>query len=69
MTNQELFTLLELNGWLPRPLAENLRNMAGFRNILVHGYQKLNLDMLNDVLKNRLSDLTDFVKVIRERAR
>ena len=38
-TNQELFTLLERHGWLSAPLAVNLRNMAGFRNILVHGYQ------------------------------
>ena len=68
-TNQELFTLLEHNGWLPGPLARNLRNMAGFRNILVHGYQKLNLDVLSDVLQHRLSDLTDFVEVIRERVR
>ena len=43
--------------------------MAGFRNILVHGYQKLNLDVLNDVLQNRLSDLIDFVQAIRQRAR
>ena len=68
-TNQELFTLLEHNGWLPGPLARNLRNMAGFRNILVHGYQKLNLDVLSDVLQHRLPDLIDFVEVIRERLR
>ena len=43
--------------------------MAGFRNILVHGYQKLNLDVLTDVLQNRLSDLIDFVQAIRQRAR
>lgn len=41
--------------------------MAGFRNILVHGYQKLDLDVLADVLQNRLSDLTDFVQAIRQR--
>ncbi|MEO8009384.1 MAG: DUF86 domain-containing protein [Betaproteobacteria bacterium] len=68
-TNQELFTLLERNDWLAAPLARNLRSMAGFRNILVHGYQKLNLDVLSDVLQNRLSDLTDFVNAIRQRAR
>jgi uncharacterized protein YutE (UPF0331/DUF86 family) len=66
-TNQELFTLLERHGWLPAPLAANLRNMAGFRNILVHGYQNLNLDILIDALGNRLSDLIEFANAIRVR--
>lgn len=68
-TNQELFALLERNGWLTSDLARDLRNMAGFRNILVHGYQRLSLDILIDVLQNRLSDLTAFVQAIRQRAR
>ena len=66
-TNQELFTLLERHGWLSAPLAVNLRNMAGFRNILVHGYQNLNLDILIDALRNRLSDLLEFVDAVRAR--
>lgn len=68
-TNQELFTLLERHGWLPAPLAVNLRNMAGFRNVLVHGYQNLDLDILADALQNRLSDLIEFVNAIRARMR
>ncbi|MGH8771423.1 MAG: type VII toxin-antitoxin system HepT family RNase toxin, partial [Burkholderiales bacterium] len=48
-TNRELFTLLEQHGWIEAPLAQNLQNMAGFRNILVHGYQKLDLSILVDV--------------------
>lgn len=66
-TNQELFTLLERHGWLSAPLAVNLRNMAGFRNILVHGYQNLNLDILIDALRNRLSNLLEFVDAVRAR--
>lgn len=37
-TNRELFDLLERDGWIAAPLAATLRNMAGFRNVLVHGY-------------------------------
>ncbi len=66
-TNQELFTLLERHGWLPGPLAVNLRNMAGFRNVLVHGYQNLDLSILADALQNRLFDLIEFVDAIRAR--
>src|SRR5687768_8409898 len=61
-TNRELFTLLEDNGWIESPLAQRLRNMAGFRNILVHGYQKLDLSILVDALRNRLPDLISFVE-------
>lgn len=66
-TNRELFTLLEQNAWLAASLAQNLRDMVGFRNVLVHGYDRLNLEIVEDVLKNRLGDLDAFVAAIRER--
>ncbi len=66
-TNRELFTLLKQHGWIEAPLAQNLQNMAGFRNILVHGYQKLDLSILVDVLRNRLPDLISFAEAIRAR--
>ncbi len=37
-TNRELFDLLQQDGWLDEGLAGTLRNMAGFRNVLVYGY-------------------------------
>jgi uncharacterized protein YutE (UPF0331/DUF86 family) len=41
--------------------------MVGFRNVLVHGYDRLNLEIVEDVLKNRLGDLDAFVAAIRAR--
>ena len=35
-TNRELFDLLARAGWLDDELAETLRRMVGFRNVLVH---------------------------------
>ncbi len=58
-------TLPERHGWLAPPLAVSLRNMAGFRNILAHGYQNLNLDILADAIRSRLSDLEEFADAIR----
>lgn len=37
-TNRELFDLLERQKYLAPVLAAALRNMAGFRNVLVRGY-------------------------------
>ncbi len=66
-TNQDLVTLLERNGWIASGLAVNLKNMAGFRNILVHAYEKFDLDVMTDVLQNHLEDFEAFVQAVRER--
>jgi uncharacterized protein YutE (UPF0331/DUF86 family) len=66
-TNRELFDLLVRGGRLPEPLAASLRDMAGFRNVLVHGYQEVDLDIVEDVLVHHLDDLLNFVTVVRAR--
>lgn len=64
-TNRELFDLLVRAGKLPAPLAGTLRDMAGFRNVLVHGYQDVDLGILEDVVENHLDDLLAFVAAVR----
>jgi uncharacterized protein YutE (UPF0331/DUF86 family) len=66
-TNRQLFELLERAGWLPPQLAGSMREMAGFRNVLVHGYDVVDLGVVRDVLGHRLEDLHDFVAAIRSR--
>src|SRR5438105_4564788 len=66
-TNRELFDLLERGGWVASDLAQTLRNIVGFRNVLVHGYDAVDLAVVEDVLRSRLGDLLDFVSVIRGR--
>jgi uncharacterized protein YutE (UPF0331/DUF86 family) len=38
--------------------------MTGFRNVVAHDYEKINYDILYDVLKNRLSDVESFLDII-----
>jgi uncharacterized protein YutE (UPF0331/DUF86 family) len=66
-TNRELVDLLERNGWLPPDLAIVIRRMVGFRNILVHGYQVVDVSIVRDIVEHRLEDLLRFVRVIRSR--
>jgi uncharacterized protein YutE (UPF0331/DUF86 family) len=66
-TNRELFDLLVGAGRLPAELARVLRDMAGFRNVIVHGYQDVDLGVVEDVLRNHLDDLLAFVAAVRER--
>ena len=66
-TNRELFDRLAQHGWLPADLAETMSRMAGFRNILVHGYGGVNLDIVKEIVEHRLTDLLAFVAAIRAR--
>jgi uncharacterized protein YutE (UPF0331/DUF86 family) len=66
-TNGELFDLLRRDGWIAEELAAALRRMAGFRNVLVHGYDDVDLRVVLDVVVNRLGDLEAFVAAIRAR--
>ena len=67
-TNREVFALLAQAGWLNPTLLDSLSRMVGFRNILVHGYDDVDLDVVRDVLGHRLEDLESFVAAIRQRS-
>jgi uncharacterized protein YutE (UPF0331/DUF86 family) len=66
-TNRALFDTLANHGWIPKALAQGLVRMAGFRNILVHGYAEVDPAVVRDVLENHLSDLDGFVAAVRAR--
>lgn len=66
-TNQELFGLLRNAGWLDPALSEALRLAVGFRNVLVHGYTAVDLNVLRDVLSNHLGDIERFVQAVRHK--
>ena len=59
--------LLARHGWLSPDLADILRRMVGFRNILVHGYERVDVNVVQDIVEHRLDDLLRFVEVIRRR--
>lgn len=62
--SRESFRLLGQNGIIPRDLAAKLENMVGFRNILVHQYQELDIQLMVDVIEKHLNDLVDFTNLI-----
>jgi uncharacterized protein YutE (UPF0331/DUF86 family) len=64
-TNRDLFNLLANNGVLSRDLSLRLEQMAGFRNVLVHGYQIVDVEIVRDVVLNHLGDLEEFIAAIR----
>jgi uncharacterized protein YutE (UPF0331/DUF86 family) len=66
-TNRQLFDLLQRAGWLSASLTGSLRAMAGFRNVVVHGYETVDLGIVRDVIQNRLQDLLAFATSVRAR--
>jgi uncharacterized protein YutE (UPF0331/DUF86 family) len=66
-TNRDLIDLLARHGWVPPDLAETLGDMVGFRNILVHGYDSVDLTVIETVADEHLGDFDRFVRAIRAR--
>jgi uncharacterized protein YutE (UPF0331/DUF86 family) len=65
-SNREIFQILCDNNIIDKTLSSNLSNMAGFRNILVHDYVRLDREMVYDIIINHLKDIESFMKIISE---
>jgi uncharacterized protein YutE (UPF0331/DUF86 family) len=62
--SRESFDILFRAGVIPGKLAEKLKGMVGFRNVLVHQYEDLDLKIMVDVIEHRLGDLVDFTDYV-----
>lgn len=51
-------------GILPRDFATRFRAIAGFRNVLVHGYLEVDLAIVQEMLTTRLDDFREFARYI-----
>jgi len=58
--SREAFDLLVERGGLPKDIADKLRRMVGFRNVAVHEYQALNLDIVREIIRSHVSELSAF---------
>lgn len=56
-SNADAFVLLERAGVIEASLSKSLRSMVGFRNIAVHQYKELDLDILRWVVESGHRDL------------
>lgn len=56
-------------GVVPRDFASRFRSVAGFRNVLVHGYLGVDLDRVHHLLNERLDDFVDFAAHVERAVR
>lgn len=64
----DVFAVLAEAGWLKPGLAAALQDAARFRNLLVHGYARVDDRRVVEALRRRLSDLEAFRVGIARRA-
>ena len=65
-TYRETFEILEEGLVISEDLANDLSDLAGFRNILVHIYWELDMDVIYGILQNDLGVLVAFKKIVKE---
>lgn len=63
-STNEMFYLLEDNGFLSRDLTEKMAKAVGFRNLMVHEYGKIEMEQVFEMARKDIDDLNDYLKSI-----
>jgi len=66
-STNELFYLLEDRGLIESGLAEKMVRAVGFRNLVVHEYGKVDIEVVFLVSHENVGDLEEFARVLGER--
>jgi len=64
--NKGIFVILSEAGYLSKKSISFMAPMAGTRNILVHGYDKIDDSLIYGILKRHLDDFAIFLKEIKD---
>ena len=63
-STNEMFYLLEENGYMDTGLTEKMVKAVGFRNLIVHEYGKVELKQVFEVAQNNIEDLNEYLRSI-----
>jgi uncharacterized protein YutE (UPF0331/DUF86 family) len=62
--SRDAFTILQTTGILSADLATRMQKMVGFRNVAVHEYARLNLDVVRTIITKQLDDFRAYSSTI-----
>ncbi|MFH1830526.1 MAG: DUF86 domain-containing protein [Pseudomonadota bacterium] len=62
--SRDIFTVLGENAVISEKTMMMMHKMVGFRNILVHLYEKIDLEIVYGIYKKRLDDFDSFVSEV-----
>lgn len=65
-SNRDVFKILQEHGVISESLSNLSRKMVGFRNIVVHMYEKVDLEEVYAIYKKNLQDFERFAKEIEK---
>lgn len=63
-TSRDVFILLQNAKIIDDALSLKMQKMVGFRNIAIHEYSALNLEIVRAIIEHHLNDLSEFSKII-----
>ncbi|MEE4285818.1 MAG: DUF86 domain-containing protein [Mariniphaga sp.] len=67
-SNRDTFLKLEQNKIISPEMSKSLQAMAGFRNLAVHNYGSLNIDVVIDIIENHILLLQNFAEIALEKS-
>jgi len=62
-SSRDVFVVLEDAGIIDSDLSQHLQAMVGFRNIAIHDYRKMDLDVVRSLIETHLTDLSHFAEI------
>ncbi len=65
-TYREVIEILGREGILPKEFSEEFKEAVKLRNILVHMYTEVDLNILYKILQNKLKDFNEFAKYVAQ---
>ncbi len=63
-TSRDAFELLYKNHIITESVMKKMKAMVGFRNIAVHDYQEINLQIVQMIVEKHLDDFREYVKQV-----
>ena len=63
-STNEMFYLLEENGYLDNEITEKMVKAVGLRNLVVHEYSKIDLERIFEVAQKDITDLNEYLRCI-----
>lgn len=62
----ESFHILNEEEVISSDLTEKMVKMTGFRNVVAHDYEKIDYEVVSNILQNGLKDIETFTKIIAD---
>lgn len=62
----ENFEILRDENYISNDLCTKLIAMTGFRNVLAHGYEKVDYNVLLEILDDGRNDVIDFINIVEK---